>query len=295
MASNGNPYSAASALQELTRTQVALARTEQWVMESRQERRKYQISVATPIQPPPPSGYPVIYLLDGNSVFATMTEAMRMQCHRPDKTGVVPAVIVGIGYQTEAAFSPDRYYDFTPIATSEYSHKSDGTPLPKQGGAASFLQFIEEELKPEIQRQFQIDVTRQILFGHSLGGLFALHVLFTKPSAFQCYIAGSPSIHWIKPYLLEEEERFVSSLTDKKQELDVLITMGELEKSHVSRNLDQAKEMAHRLAPLINRGVNVKYVEFEGEGHVSVLLPLISRALRFALRPQENEFARELK
>ena len=288
MASNGNPFSTAAALQELTRTQVVLPRTEQWVMESRHERRKYQISVATPIQPPPPGGYPVIYLLDGNSVFATMTEAMRMQCHRPDKTGVLPAVIVGIGYQTEAAFSPDRYYDFTPIATSEYSQKSDGTPLPKQGGAAGFLQFIEEELKPEIQRQFQIDATRQTLFGHSLGGLFTLHVLFTRPTAFQCYIAGSPSIHWIKPYLLEEEEQFVSGLQHKQQEVEVLITMGELEKGHVSGNLDQAKEMAQRLARLKEQGVNSQYVEFEGEGHVSVLLPLISRALRFALRPLKN-------
>lgn len=274
-------------LKEVTRRKVEIPRAEQWAMHSRIENRKYQIMIAKPAEAPPPSGYPVIYLLDANSVFGTMVEAVRLQSRRPDKTGVIPAVIVGIGYETEGPFSDQRYYDFTPMASSEYLQKPDGTALPEQGGAAAFLQFIEEELKPEIEREFRIDSSRQTIFGHSLGGLFALYALLTKPHAFQYYIAGSPSIHWNKQFLLEKEQQFMSLCEHKPMNVHVLLGMGELEKSHMSQNSYRAKGLAERLSVLSSRGVKVEFAEFEGEGHVSVLPVLISRALRFALSPGE--------
>lgn len=63
-------------------------------------------------------------------------------------------------------------------------------------GAEQFLAFIEEELKPLIEREVPIDRTRQTLFGHSLGGWLVLYTLFTRSRAFQYYAAGSPSIWW---------------------------------------------------------------------------------------------------
>lgn len=274
-------------LKDIARCKVAIPRTEQWAMPSRAENRKYQIMVAKPVEPPPLSGYPVIYLLDANSVFGTMVEAVRLQCGQPEKTGVVPAVVVGIGYQTEGPFAPDRYYDLTPAPTTEYRQRPDGTALPEQGGAAAFLQFIEEELKPEIEREFKIDSERQAIFGHSLGGLFVLYALFAKPGSFRCYIAGSPSIHWNKQFLLEAERQFASRLEREPIHVEILLGAGELEKRHIARNYDNAKELSERLSTLSSRGVKVEFKEFEGEGHVSVLPVLISRSLRFALNPKK--------
>jgi hypothetical protein len=265
------------------RREFTIPRTGQRVMHSRAENREYRIFVAKPDGDPPSSGFPVIYLLDANAVFGTMVEAVRVQGRRPDKTGVVPAVIVGIGYQTEEPFSPARHYDFTmPVPLTELPARPDGGEWPAQGGAESFLRFIEEELKPEIEREFKIDSNRQTIFGHSLGGLFVLHALFTRPFAFQTYVAGSPSIHWNKRLILEEEQQFVSRLEQENINVRILIAVGELEKSHQSRMNDNAKELSERLLTLANRGVYVEFHEFEGEGHVSVLPALISRALRFA-------------
>ena len=274
-------------LNDIARHKVDIPRAEQWMMRSRAENRTYRLIVAQPEGAPPPSGYPIIYLLDGNSVFGTMAEAVRLQCRRPDKTGVVPAIIVGIGYETDGPYAPDRFYDYTPVPTTEYRHKSDGTALPEQGGAAAFLQFIEEELKPQIESEFQIDRNRQTIFGHSLGGLFTLYALFTKPGAFQYYIAGSPSIHWNKQYLLEQEQKFTARVKEEPVNVQLLLGVGELEKSHVSRNCDSARELSERLSALSSRGVGAVYKEFEDEGHVSVLPILISRALRFALNPEK--------
>lgn len=262
---------------------MTLPQTERRMMRSRAANREYQIFVAKPDIEPPPAGYPVIYLLDANSVFGTMAEAVRLQSRRPEKTGVSPAVIVGIGYDTDGPFSNDRYYDFTmPVPAAELPQSPRGTDWPELGGADAFLKFIEEDLKPEIEREFRIDRGRQTIFGHSLGGLFVLHALFASPGSFQTYVAGSPSIHWGKSVLLEEERQFASRLEREPCSVGVLLAVGEHEKHHHSHMNDNAKELAERLSELASRGVRVRFHVFEGEGHVSVLPVLISRALRFA-------------
>ncbi|MEJ8545218.1 alpha/beta hydrolase [Brevibacillus borstelensis] len=265
---------------------VLIPRTKQYAMRSRSSNREYRILVSKPSEAPPPSGYPVIYLLDANALFATMAEAVRIQSRRSEKTGVFPAVIVGIGYPEEAPFPPARFYDFTmPIPADELPPRPDGTAWPELGGAEAFLTFIEEELKPKVEGCCPVDKSRQAIFGHSLGGLFVLQVLFTRPHAFQTYIAGSPSIHWNKPFLLEAEERF-STLVKQQAvgDIGIMIAVGELEKHHQSRMNENAKELSDRLSGLASCGVRTEYKEFEGEGHVSVLPGLISRAVRFVSR-----------
>ncbi|WP_423748908.1 alpha/beta hydrolase [Caldibacillus debilis] len=265
--------------------EVTIPGTEQRVMYSRDGKREYRIFLAKPDGDPPPSGFPVIYLLDANAVFGTMVEAVRVQARRPEKTGVFPAVVVGIGYPTEMPFAPARFYDFTlPVPAAELPPGPDGAAWPELGGAEAFLAFIEEELKPEIESELPIDSGRRTLFGHSLGGLFALHVLFTRPAAFRTYIAGSPSIHWNERPLREAERQFVSRLERETLNIDLLLAAGELEKSHPSRINANARELAERLSPLAGCGLHVEFKEFEGEGHVSVLPALISRAVRFASR-----------
>lgn len=55
-----------------------------------------------------------------------------------------------------------------------------------------------------------------------------LHALLTRPHEYQCYIAGSPSIHWNESVLLEEERRLPERLTDELK-VRALLTIGELE------------------------------------------------------------------
>ncbi|MFB4329464.1 alpha/beta hydrolase [Paenibacillus sp. CR_12] len=272
---------------DMMRRSVVLARAEHWGMRSRGGRR-YRIITAQPTGPAPPSGYPVIYLLDGNSVFHTMVETLRLQCHRPDKTGILPAVVVGIGYETEGQYASDRFYDYTPYPNTKFRNKLDGDSVPEQGGAAEFLQFIEEELKPQIEGEFNIDRHRQTIFGHSLGGLFTLYAMFSKPQAFSCYIAGSPSIHWNSECLRELEQRYADQVKEQPYPVRLLLGAGELERPHVTGNCIRASELAERLAVLSEYGIHAEFKEFEGEGHLSVLPVLISRALRFALYPEHE-------
>lgn len=256
-----------------------------WQYDKRSESgRSYRIHVYIPAAEPPPAGYPVLYLLDGNAIFATAVEAVRIQSRRPDKTGVSPSVVVGIGYPTEEPFGYDRFFDYTLLVPeAEHPVHPQGLQWPEQGGADPFLSFIEAELKPEIESRCSIDRSRQAILGHSLGGLLVLHAMFTRPEAFSTYIAGSPSIHWNRRALLEEEQIFATRMEREPMPLRALLAAGELEKGHERRMTESAYEMAGRLSALADDGIRVEYKEFEGEGHVSVLPGLISRGLRFFL------------
>ncbi|AWB43785.1 enterobactin esterase [Paenibacillus sp. CAA11] len=248
--------------------------------------RTYRIMIHKPAGPAPAAGYPVLYLLDANALFFTTVEAVRAQSVRSEKTGVVPAVVVGIGYDREEAFPPERHYDFTlPGSPSLLPKRPDGKPWPKQGGAESFLTFIEDELKPMIEGEIPINRSCQSILGHSLGGFFVLHTLFTKPHAFQTYIASSPSIHWNEPLLKQEEQEFTVWLQDHPEaDISVLLATGELEQHHHIPMCANARSMSERLSTLAGLGVHAEYKEFEDENHASVLPGLISRGLRFALR-----------
>lgn len=268
---------------------VTLPRSEQYIMFSKNEHRKYKIFVSWPAEAPSDSGYPIIYTLDANSVFSSITESVRLQSRRPDLTGIQPAVVVGIGYDTEAPFDPSRHYDYTlPAQNDELPpYPGEGT-WPKQGGAEEFLSFIEDELKPQIANRFHVDQNRQILFGHSLGGLFVLNTLFSKPEAFQIYISGSPSISWNERLLLEKENIFFDKINEKQLNIKLLIGVGELEKNHPSLVNEKAKSLFNRLQALSNQGVKTDYTEFADEGHISVLLPLINKAVKYSLNQKKE-------
>lgn len=278
--------------------EVTMPGSQQRVMRSRVGNRDYRILIAEPTGPPPPAGFPVIYVLDGNAHFETMVYATRLQAS-PDRQ-IGPAVVVGIGYQTDTPLDKvARRYDLTPPLTDKWqppqepgASSADGI---RYGGESDFLRFITEDLQPRISREFRVDPTRQAIFGQSLGGLFVLHVLFTRPRAFSTYIAASPSIWWDNDSILNEEKAFAAHDCRADLRVSVLLTSGDLERrtplvtvpGAVGRTPDDAKAMAERLAGLKRCAVRAVYQEFAGEGHVSAIPAEISRSVRFWQRPAQ--------
>lgn len=276
---------------------VTLPRTMQWDMVAGGDRaRPYRIFASWPETPPPPEGWPVLYLLDGNSVFGTATEAMRVVGGHGAAVGIPPALVVAVGYPTEKAFDqPRRARDYTPPAAGA---PASGTPVAT-GGADAFLGFIEGELKPEVERRFRVDRSRQTLFGHSYGGLFVLHALFTRCESFQRFVAASPSIWWQDRAILDGERRFTDAPPPAAAGCRLLVTVGgsELqappgeppdpareERRRKARMEENARELVERLAALGPRGPEVSFVSFAGENHGSVIPAAIGRAVAVALR-----------
>lgn len=245
----------------------------------------YRIMLWKPKGEAPAAGYPAIYVLDANSVFGTVAEAVRLQTRGPHRLADA-AVVVGIGYETDEPFETDRrFYDYAVHADeNELPPRRDGKPWPATGGANDFLAFLEDELKPVIEREVAIDRSRQSLFGHSLGGLFALHALFSGRGNYRFYAAGSPSIWWKNRWIAGEALRWIE---DKRRRLAMetdtrlLLAVGGEEHPHM---IEDARQLYDRLSEAKLPGVRAEIRLYSEESHISVLLPFLARAIRMALK-----------
>jgi uncharacterized protein len=120
-------------------------------------------------------------------------------------------IVVGIG-------NTDRNRDLTP--THADVKNADGTvmPFPTSGGADKFLDFIQTELIPEIEKRYRTAPYR-IFSGHSFGGLFAIHALITRPDLFNAYIAVSPSLQWDDGHTFHQAQGFFAKHAELKKTL----------------------------------------------------------------------------
>lgn len=254
----------------------------------------YRILVARPAAPPPPAGYPVLYLLDGDDGFAIAAVTAERLGRHAARSGVVPGLIVGISYPGASR----RSLDYTPAGTDPAA--GPGGRVDATGGAQAFRDFIANELQPAIARDFPIDASRQALMGHSYGGLFVLDTLFRRPDLFRTYIASSPSIWFAQRRVLEQESAFVERQRAASRKLDLVLTVGELEQPAPRasagptgeagnaarlterRMVDDSRALAERLGALKDTGLTVHYRVLAGETHGSSPLPAIGGALPHA-------------
>ncbi len=271
--------------------------------------KTFRLMIWEPRTPAPPEGYPVIYLLDGNAVFGTAVNIVDFRSRAPRTTGIEPAVIVGIGYPTDEPYDlVRRSYDLTPSAeTYNLPERPNKTAWPPVGGADEFLAVIENDVKPLVGDLFPVDRACEILIGHSFGGLFALHTLFTQPDAFDVYIAGSPSIWFNDRHLMREVDKFADRVRENSGKRNLFIGIGEYEQDlspaeargpepekrrawkEGNRMVDNARDMAAKLRELEGPDLQFTYTEFEGEDHSSVVPALLARGLGFAFAPEESE------
>lgn len=273
---------------------IAVARTQQFDLVASGSGRTYRIFVAVPDRPAPADGYGVLYVLDGNAMFLTATEAVRALGRRPDVPRDPATVVVGIGYPDGVDVGVERTFDLTPPGAGDPRVKA------ATGGADAFLDFIEQDLKPRIAATVPVDPRRQGLFGHSFGGLFVLYSLATKPDAFAYRTAASPSV-WFAPSILERLQAMVAARTGDSTPLKVLLTAGEYEQrlSPVARYQDSAARVAQSLrergqvdnarkaAAILAQatGIRARFDEIAGEDHGTVIPAAISRAVWHQLVP----------
>lgn len=152
-------------------------------LESKWCGRKFHIYIRFPAgyDPQQSRRYPVIYLLDGDSLFSLLAPThlfLTYDEHIPE------AIIVGISYGGFESAINKRNIDFTAPA--------EDSP-PGEHGAPEFLYFLKDELLPAVENQYKADAGKRILLGQSRGGYFVLWSALEMPDLFWGRIASNPT------------------------------------------------------------------------------------------------------
>jgi len=265
---------------------------------------QFRISVAAPAIEAPATGVPVLYVVDGDMLFGLAAEIARAVS---SVAGFPAHYVVGIGYDAAYAdFLKRRTADLTPPIGADALASLGGLGAAiggeQSGGADAFLTFLAETLQPEIAARYpQTAGGDRILFGHSLGGLFAAHALLTRPDSFSAFIVGSPSLWWNGFAILEELPAFRDRLAALSRQPRVFVDVGAREQElptsvpegigvtleeaqaqiRASRMVDAAREFADALH---DAGVAaVRHIAFAEDDHVSAAPAGMLHGMRFAL------------
>ena len=206
--------------------------------------------------------YPVLYMTDGDAHMghtASTIEFLTQNGRIPD------LIVVGVT-------NTDRTRDLTPAKSTDKD--ADGNlRFPTSGGADNFLKFFETELIPEIEKDYRVQPYR-IFAGQSLGGLFAIHALISKPGLFNSYIAVSPSLQWENSDELKRATDYLKN--QKEMKATLFVSIGN-EPGAIGDDFDSFKKLLSQ--------TNIKGFEWQAErmadeDHGSVVL----RSHYFGLR-----------
>ncbi|MEO9849523.1 MAG: alpha/beta hydrolase-fold protein [Reichenbachiella sp.] len=217
---------------------------------------------------PDSAAHQTIYLLDGSAHedflhIVGLVQFFDLQLNAP------PTIVVGIA-------NVDRKRDFT-FHTDDAELKEQ---FPTTGGSAKFMAFVEEELQPFIQENYNVNQER-ILIGQSLGGLMASEILLKKPQLFSKYLIVSPSLWWDNESMYNQMDTLLADQNFDNTE--VIISVGQEHPMMIK----EAAGLYQSLALAEKKNLKVHYQYFEKEDHATVLHVSIYEAFKILYQKEK--------
>lgn len=249
---------------------VVLEHTAQHALTSARIGQKYDLFVSLP-EDYATSGksYAVLYVLDGWHF--PLLAFLQNNNHYSER--MPPVIMVNIGHGQGVNPMPLRARDFTPTKTSDQ---------PASGGAAAFLDFLEKEIIPFVDRTYRTVPADRALLGHSLGGTFAIYTLLERPALFQRIVAASPALMWDHDVLLKSAREKLKAGLPAPVRLDLSAgTDEDLEKTISVATTNFAK-LLDELKPA---KLDYRFTPFPGQNHNSVRLVSFPHGLYWVYRP----------
>ncbi|HTF27788.1 MAG TPA: alpha/beta hydrolase-fold protein [Flavitalea sp.] len=215
--------------------------------------------------------YPVVYLLDGQWSYPTVTGLVGGLQY----DGELPEIIlVGIAFRKD--YETSRAMDFSPTKV-----KDD----PNTGGGPLFLQVLKNEIVGRVDSMYRTDKNMDALCGGSYGGLFVLYAMFNEPELFSRYHVGSPYLNFDNGMIMKLEQKFRKSHSQLNAR--IFFCSGEFEeiyyhKSDLSSFVEQIQRSNYS-------GAEIRRYTVPEMGHASSGPYASQRALQFFYgRPVAN-------
>ena len=268
--------------------QFTIENTQQFEIFSKEINQEFIINIGLPPNySKDHDRYPVVYVTDAGSNFIGLMGSLPLMQFVNDLPSFV---LVGIDYKSPNSMDSMslRNRDLTPtndkiwMAAQKDMYKIFGEDLPQveAGGAKYFLDFINDEIKPFINKKYYVDTTDQTYCVFSLGGLFGLYTLFNSSDSFKRYVIGSPSIWWDDRHILKVEEEYAKK--NKNLSAKVFMSIGDLEEEGGDnfKMISNMKALSNTLLSRNYKGLDLETAIFEDETHCSAVSATLNRGLR---------------
>ncbi|RZM30441.1 MAG: alpha/beta hydrolase [Pedobacter sp.] len=234
------------------------------------EKRLLNIYLPEGYDPNDSTSYAVTYLLDGSVDEDFLHVAGLYQFNSFEWIKRVPkSIVVGIA-------TVDRRRDFTYPTAIE----SDRKKYPSAGHSHQFIEFLEKELQPFIQKKYRTTSSKTII-GQSLGGLLATEILLKKPQLFNKYIIISPSLWWDNGSLLTQPSIIMEENFSQKTEVYIGVGKEGLTPTAVPRVMEvDANLLAEKIKNTKSKHVTTYLDYLPEEDHGTIAHQAILNALK---------------
>jgi len=236
------------------------------------EKRTYSIYLPPSYKSNPTKKYFVAYVLDGGrNKFIEVTGIAQSMNSIPDLKMQIPELII------VSIENTDRTKDFTPTHSLNYLDAENIAAFNSSGGAYAFAQFMEKELMPRIDSSYRT-LSKNLIIGHSLGGLFAINCLLGSPELFNYYLLIDPSWFWDHNYIGKRTREVLKTKANLKGRVYIALANNMQEDN---RHYKWGQEFYELLKNSKFSKLDVKLRYFEDEKHLTVPVPATYYGLRY--------------
>jgi predicted alpha/beta superfamily hydrolase len=249
---------------------------------------EFRISVGLPVSyQMTNTTFPVLYVLDGDVIFGTALEQVRMRGAMQD---VPEAIVVGIGYPVGtdfATYNTRRLFDFStqdwdeasPMRQQFFAITESMGQTPRLGGLKPLLELITKQVQPAVLSQYRGNADQQDLFGGSAGGHFVCQAVFRAPKAFRSFFAASPALSYNDGQVFELEREYAATHTDLPATLYLSAGSEETLQLAYANLVSGTTRLAETLQLRGYESLRLRCDIHAGEGHVPAITSGLQRAL----------------
>ncbi|MCD9188125.1 MAG: hypothetical protein LUM44_17025 [Pyrinomonadaceae bacterium] len=209
------------------------------------EEREILVDLPAEYETLPNERFPVLYMLDGEGRNPEMMKTIIN--HLESNFQIPPLILVSIP-------NTIRNRDLTPTEVKDF---------PNSGGGDKFLEFLETELFPQIEKNYRTQPYR-IFAGHSFGGLTVVYTMLNKPKLFNAYIAASPALFWDENLVIKQTPQQLK----KNKSAGKIMFVGLGEEPDLIKEYNLFRQQILALKPM---GLDYEFKLFPKENHNSAI------------------------
>jgi predicted alpha/beta superfamily hydrolase len=198
--------------------------------------------------------------------------------HTADSAALMARIGVGVEWIVVGIPNVDgqgRQRDYTPPGMRQDIDEADSP----EGRADRFLEFLRDELIPEIEGGYRTTSTR-LLAGNSRGGLFVVYALTEAPDLFDAFLAHSPALWRDEDAMVLRLQRFLLASPSLSGRL--FMSLGSEENDKMKAAFERARAELSQHAPA---GLRWRAQLTSGADHGSNAYRATPVALRWATDP----------